>query len=161
MYPVYGLAEACLAVAFPEPGTDYRWIRANRHKLGVGSASRSIPPMPREVIELMCVGQPLPNMELRIADDARAPLPDGRVGHILIRGPNVTQRLFRRPGGHGRGARCARDGSTPATLGVFHEGGLYITGRSKDIIFVNGQNYYPYDLENIAQRAPGWISTRW
>jgi acyl carrier protein len=36
-----------------------------------------------------------------------------------------------------------------------HEGALYIAGRSKEIIFVNGQNYYPYDLENIAQRAPG------
>jgi len=40
-------------------------------------------------------------------------------------------------------------------LGVLHEGALYITGRSKEIIFVNGQNYYPYDLENIAQHAPG------
>jgi acyl carrier protein len=36
-----------------------------------------------------------------------------------------------------------------------HENSLYITGRSKEIIFVNGQNYFPYDLENIAQRAPG------
>ncbi len=36
-----------------------------------------------------------------------------------------------------------------------HEESLYIAGRSKEIIFVNGQNYYPYDLENIAQRAPG------
>src|SRR6202011_1097978 len=35
------------------------------------------------------------------------------------------------------------------------EGALYIAGRSKEIIFINGQNYYPYDLENIAQRAPG------
>jgi aryl carrier-like protein len=40
-------------------------------------------------------------------------------------------------------------------LGFLHEGSLYIAGRSKEIIFVNGQNYYPYDLENIAQRAPG------
>jgi aryl carrier-like protein len=38
---------------------------------------------------------------------------------------------------------------------VVHEAGLYIAGRTKEIIFVNGQNYYPYDLENIAQRAPG------
>jgi acyl carrier protein len=38
---------------------------------------------------------------------------------------------------------------------VLHENGLYIAGRAKEIIFVNGQNYYPYDLENIAQRAPG------
>ena len=40
-------------------------------------------------------------------------------------------------------------------LGVFHEGNLYIAGRTKEIIFINGLNYYPYDLENIAQRAPG------
>ena len=63
MYPVYGLAEACLAVAFPEHGADYRWIRANRHKLGVGSEIEVNPADSREVIELMCVGRPLPNME--------------------------------------------------------------------------------------------------
>jgi acyl carrier protein len=40
-------------------------------------------------------------------------------------------------------------------LGLFHEGELYICGRAKEIIFVNGQNYYPHDLEAIAQRAPG------
>jgi len=40
-------------------------------------------------------------------------------------------------------------------LGVVHEGELYITGRAKEIIVINGQNYYPYDLENIAQRVPG------
>ena len=38
---------------------------------------------------------------------------------------------------------------------MIHEAALYIVGRAKEIIFVNGQNYYPYDLENIAQRAPG------
>ena len=35
------------------------------------------------------------------------------------------------------------------------DGELYITGRAKEIIFVNGQNYYPHDLESIAQRAEG------
>ncbi len=154
MYPVYGLAEACLAAAFPEHGSDYRWIRANRHTLGVGSAIEVNPADAREVIELMCVGQPLPNMELRIADDARAPLPDGRVGHILIRGPNVTSGYF----ADAEATAAALDAQgwlDTGDLGVFHQGGLYITGRSKDIIFVNGQNYYPHDLENIAQRAPG------
>src|SRR5690606_5480537 len=40
-------------------------------------------------------------------------------------------------------------------LGVVHDGDLFITGRAKEIIFVNGQNYYPHDLESIAQRAEG------
>src|SRR6202046_3607847 len=154
MYPVYGLAEASLAVAFPEHGADYRWIRANRHKLGVGVKIEVNPADAREVIELMCVGQPLPNMEVRIADDAHAPLADGHVGHILIRGPNVTRGYFADP--EATAAALDADGwLDTGDLGVFYEGGLYIAGRSKDIIFINGQNYYPHDLENIAQRAPG------
>jgi acyl-CoA synthetase (AMP-forming)/AMP-acid ligase II/aryl carrier-like protein len=154
MYPVYGLAEACLAVAFPEHGADYRWIRANRHKLGVGVKIEVNPADAREVIELMCVGRPLPNMEVRIADDAHAPLADGHVGHILIRGPNVTRGYFADPEATAA-ALDAQGWLDTGDLGVFHEGGLYIAGRSKDIIFINGQNYYPHDLENIAQRAPG------
>src|ERR1700691_469647 len=73
MYPVYGLAEASLAVAFPEPGLDYRWIRVNRHKLGVGSAVEVNPADARDALELVCLGRVLPNTELRIADAARAP----------------------------------------------------------------------------------------
>jgi acyl-CoA synthetase (AMP-forming)/AMP-acid ligase II/aryl carrier-like protein len=154
MYPVYGLAEACLAVAFPEPGTDYRWIRANRHKLGVGSAIELNPLDARDVIELMCVGRSLPNMEILIADDARAPTGPGQVGHILIRGPNVTQGYIGDP--QATALVLGADGwLDTGDLGVMHEGNLYITGRAKEIIFINGQNYYPYDLENIAQRAPG------
>ena len=71
MYPVYGLAEACLAVSFPDPDADYRWIRANRHKLGLGSQIEVNPADPRDALELVCVGRLIPNMELRIADDDR------------------------------------------------------------------------------------------
>src|SRR5208337_117285 len=97
MYPVYGLAEACLAVTFPEPGADYRWIRANRHRLGIGSIIDVNPADARDAIELMCVGKVVPNTELRIADDRRAAVPDGQVGHILIRGLSVTRGYFGDP----------------------------------------------------------------
>jgi acyl-CoA synthetase (AMP-forming)/AMP-acid ligase II/aryl carrier-like protein len=154
MYPVYGLAEACLAVAFPESGSDYRWIRANRHKLNVGAAVEANPADPRAVIELMCVGQSLPNAEFRIAGEDRAALPDAHVGHILIRGPNVTRGYYGDEAA--TAAAIGADGwLDTGDLGFIYEGGLYIAGRAKEIIFVNGQNYYPYDLENIAQRAPG------
>src|ERR1700723_4297289 len=52
MYPVYGLAEACLAVAFPPVETDYRWIRINRHRLSVGSPIELNPQEPRDAIEV-------------------------------------------------------------------------------------------------------------
>jgi acyl-CoA synthetase (AMP-forming)/AMP-acid ligase II/aryl carrier-like protein len=154
MFPVYGLAEASLAVTFPQPGTDYRWIRVNRHKLGVGSEIELNPTDNKDVLELMCVGRTVPNTNLRIADDNRAALPEGRVGHILISGPSVTRGYFGDPEETARIIDSAGWVDT-GDLGVLHEGALYIAGRSKEIIFINGLNYYPYDLENIAQRAPG------
>jgi acyl-CoA synthetase (AMP-forming)/AMP-acid ligase II/aryl carrier-like protein len=154
MFPVYGLAEASLAVTFPEPGVDYRWIRVNRHKLGVGARIELNPADARDALELVCLGRVVPNTELRIADHARAPLPNGEVGHILIRGASVTRGYFADPGATAL-AIDADGWVDTGDLGFLHEGSLYIAGRSKEIIFVNGQNYYPYDLENIAQRAPG------
>jgi acyl-CoA synthetase (AMP-forming)/AMP-acid ligase II/aryl carrier-like protein len=154
MYPVYGLAEASLAVAFPQPGLDYRWVRVNRHKLGVGSTVEVNPADARDALELVCVGRTVPNSELRIADASRGALPEDRVGHILIRGPNVTRGYFGDP--EATAQAIGADGWVDTgDLGFLHESSLYIAGRSKEIIFVNGQNYYPYDLENIAQRAPG------
>ena len=154
MYPVYGLAEASLAVAMPVPDTEYRWIRVNRHKLAPGDAIERNPANAREALELMCVGQPIPDTEVRIADAAGAAAAEDRVGRILIRGPNVTHGYFADP--ETTAAAIDADGwLDTGDLGIYHEGSLYVTGRAKEIIFVNGQNYYPHDLENIAQRAPG------
>ena len=154
MFPVYGLAEASLAVAFPKPGTDYRWLRVNRHRLSVGSAVDINPADPRDVLELVCVGHAVPDTQVRIADDTRGALPDGQVGHILIRGSSVTQGYYGDP--DATALALSADGwLDTGDLGFMHEGSLYIAGRAKEIIFVNGQNYYPYDLENIAQKAPG------
>ncbi len=154
MFPVYGLAEASLAVTFPQPGVDYRWIRVNRHKLGVGVRVDLNPADARDALELVCLGNVIPNTELRITDQARAALPSGEVGHILIRGASVTRGYFGDP--EATALAIDADGWVDTgDLGFMHEGSLYIAGRSKEIIFVNGQNYYPYDLENIAQRAPG------
>jgi acyl-CoA synthetase (AMP-forming)/AMP-acid ligase II len=154
MFPVYGLAEASLAVAFPEPGTDYRWVRLNRHHLAVGSPVELNPADNKDVIELMCVGRSVPNMKLRIVANDRTDLSEGHVGHILIGGPSVTRGYFGDPEETAR-TIDAEGWVDTGDLGVLHEGALYITGRSKEIIFINGLNYYPYDLENIAQRAPG------
>jgi acyl-CoA synthetase (AMP-forming)/AMP-acid ligase II/acyl carrier protein len=154
MYPVYGLAEACLAATLPPIDMEYRWIRVNRHKLAVGEAVELNPADGRDALELMGVGHVVPNTELLVADETRTGLPDGTVGHILIRGASVTRGYF----GDEAATAAAIDANgwlDTGDLGVVHEATLHIAGRAKEIIFVNGQNYYPYDLENIAQRAPG------
>jgi acyl-CoA synthetase (AMP-forming)/AMP-acid ligase II/aryl carrier-like protein len=154
MYPVYGLAEASLAVTLPAINSGYRWIRANRHRLNVGRTIELNPASARDSLELVCVGSAVPTTEVRIADDMRTALPDGCVGHILMRGKSVTRGYVGDPAA----TTDAIDGEgwlDTGDLGVVHEGEFYITGRAKEIIVINGQNYYPYDLENIARRAPG------
>jgi acyl-CoA synthetase (AMP-forming)/AMP-acid ligase II/acyl carrier protein len=154
MFPVYGLAEASLAMTFPPLGRPYRAVSFKRSELGVGSTVHAVAKTDKDAVELMGVGTAIPYSEVRIAGDDDEALADGRVGNIYIRGQNVTQGYFENP--EANAASLTPDGWVrTGDLGVVHEGELYITGRAKEIIFVNGQNYYPHDLENIAQRAEG------
>ncbi len=154
MYPVYGLAEASLAVSFPEPGAPLRSVRLDRHQLTVGAPVRHVDPGDTDAVELMAVGRVIPHCELRIAGDDDAPLGAGHVGHIQIRGANVTRGYFENPPANA--ALHTADGWVrTGDLGVVEDGQLYVTGRAKEIIFVNGQNYYPHDLEAVAIRAEG------
>ncbi len=152
MWPVYGLAEATLAVTFPAPGSAYRALRFDRHRLAVGAPAGRAGEDARDALSLMNVGKPIPGTEVRIAAEDRAALPDGTVGHLLIRGENVTKGYYEAPEINAR--TISADGwLDTGDLGVVVDGDLYVTGRAKEIIFVNGQNYYPHDLEEIAQRA--------
>jgi acyl-CoA synthetase (AMP-forming)/AMP-acid ligase II/acyl carrier protein len=152
MFPVYGLAEATLAATFPEPGSAYRAIRFDRHRLATGAPAGRAAADARDALALMDVGRPIPGTEVRVADENRAALPEGTVGHLLIRGENVTKGYYQEPEINAR--TITADGwLDTGDLGVVVDGDLYVTGRAKEIIFVNGQNYYPHDLEEIAQRA--------
>src|SRR3954465_10836764 len=81
-------------------------------------------------------------------------MPDERVGNGQRGGENVTRGPFANPARDA--ASITKDGWVrTGDLGFIHQGELYISGCQKEIIFVNGQNYYPHDLENIALRAEG------
>lgn len=154
MFPVYGLAEASLAVSFPKPGSVYHSITLDRHKLNVGEAVVAASTNDRNAVEFVSVGAAIPECEVRLCDDSDAVVAEGRVGHLHMRGANVTRGYFDDPEVNARS--FTQDGwLRTGDLGLFLSGELYITGRAKDIIFVNGQNYYPHDLEAIAQEAPG------
>lgn len=154
MFPVYGLAEATLAVTFPEPGSAYAARRFDRHRLNIGQPAGLAASGDAEALALVGVGRPIPGTEVRIASEDRAALPDGTVGHLLIRGDNVTRGYHEAPEINAR--TITPDGwLDTGDLGVVVEGELYVTGRAKEIIFVNGQNYFPHDLEAIAQQVAG------
>ena len=154
MRPVYGLAEASLVMTTPAIGQPYHAIHLDRHALAVGQVAREVPPSHASALELMLLGRPIPYAGLRIVDDADRLVPPRTVGHVQIRGANVTGGYFRAP--EANAAAFTTDGwLRTGDLGLEWDGELVITGRAKEIIFVNGQNYYPHDLEGIAQRAAG------
>jgi acyl-CoA synthetase (AMP-forming)/AMP-acid ligase II/acyl carrier protein len=154
MYPVYGLAEASLAVSFPPPGSPLKTVALNRHHLTVGSPVEPVPKTDRDAVELVSEGKAIPYCRVRIAGDDDRELPEGRIGHVHMTGENVTAGYFENPQANAE-AFTADGWLKTGDLGLFYQGDLYISGRAKEIIFVNGQNYYPHDLEAIAQSAPG------
>jgi acyl-CoA synthetase (AMP-forming)/AMP-acid ligase II/acyl carrier protein len=154
MYPVYGLAEASLCMTMPVPGSPYRNLRVERHHLRIGDRINLKPAGDADSLALMQVGRAIPYSELRLTDDADRPVAEDCIGHIQIRGDNVTSGYYRAP--EATAAVLTADGwLRTGDLGFFHGGELAIAGRAKEIIFVNGQNYFPHDIEAIAQRASG------
>jgi acyl-CoA synthetase (AMP-forming)/AMP-acid ligase II/aryl carrier-like protein len=154
MFPVYGLAEASLAVSFPPVGAPLQTVSLNRHRMNVGDPVERVSNTDKDAIDVVSEGKPIPYSRVRIAGDDDQPLPQGRIGNVHISGENVTHGYFENPQANAE-AFTADKWLKTGDLGVMIEGNLHITGRAKEIIFVNGQNYYPHDLEAIAQRVPG------
>ena len=148
MFPVYGLAEATLAVTFPRLGDEYSRILVHRRSLRIGAPFEPCREGDADAVSFLKVGRPIRYCEVRITDDQDQPLADGVVGNIHIRGDNVTTGIYNDAAASA--ALFAEDNwLRTGDCGVFVDGDLVITGRSKDIIIVNGQNYYPHDIEEI------------
>ncbi|OKP77111.1 hypothetical protein A3842_16865 [Paenibacillus sp. P3E] len=149
----YGMAEACVGVCIQEQDESFRTYYVRRDFLRVGDSAVFLPGDGQgDTLALAGTGTPIQDCRVRICDDLDHPLPEGTVGHIQIAGDNVTsgyynnaeatEKLFTSDG-------WARTGD----LGFLVEGRLTVTGRTKDIIFINGSNYFPHDIERIAEEC--------
>jgi len=154
MYPVYGLAEASLAVSFPKPGSGVRPVHVRRDRLGPGARVRPVPADAAGAVPFVRVGRPVRGCDVRISDPAGGAAGAGVVGAVQIRGANVTAGYYRDAAATA-GAITADGWLDTGDLGFLSDGELVITGRAKDVLFVNGQNFYPQDLEAIALDEPG------
>ncbi|MFD3737853.1 amino acid adenylation domain-containing protein [Streptomyces sp. NPDC058629] len=149
--PVYGLAEATLAVTFPPPGEVAEPLVLDRVSLSRGVAVDSV--VGEGAVELMDVGVPVAGCAVRIVDDGGAELGDRRVGHILVSGPQLARGYHGLPGVSADvfSGGWLRTGD----LGFLRDGRLCVTGRHKDVLFLNGRTFHAPDTEAVAAATPG------
>lgn len=101
------------------------------------------------------VGHPLPGVSVRITNDAGEPVPNGTIGNVEVKGPNVFQGYWRMP--EKTATEFRADGYfITGDLGMFDaDGYLRLIGRAKDLIISGGLNVYPKEVEEALDAFPG------
>jgi fatty-acyl-CoA synthase len=142
--PCYGLAEHVLAATFPPRGRRPRTERVSAEALtgqrvavphdGTGAS-----------VALVSCGSALPGHRLQIVGEDGRPVGERHVGEILLAGPSVMLGYYQQDA---LTAQTIRDGWLhTGDLGYLAGGELFVCGRAKDLIIVNGRKYHPQDLE--------------
>lgn len=142
--PSYGMAESCLAITFHPVGGEMIVDRVDPAAMQDGVA-RPATEHTEGAIDIVSCGVPFPGHGLRIVNEAGDDLGERQVGEIIVQGPSVTEGYFRNE----EATRAAiRDGWLhTGDLGYRVGENLYVCGRIKDLIIINGANHYPQDLE--------------
>ncbi len=147
--PAYGLAEGTLVVTSAPVKELVRGYCFDRNQLKIGDLVQEDP----KGSYFADNGYPLECVEIRITDDSLTAFADNMVGKIQIKGHSVTKGYYQDPDKIQQ--YQTTDGwMETGDLGFLRHGRLIVTGRIKDLIIVNGINYYPQDIESICATLP-------
>jgi fatty-acyl-CoA synthase len=151
--PSYGLAEATLAVTIMPPGEGIVVELVEETVLsGDGKMHRDRPQRYRAIVNC---GRPVRDMELAIRDEDGRTLGEREIGKVYCRGPSVMVGYYRDE--EATSACLSTDGwLDTGDMGYMSKGYLYIVGRAKDMIIVNGKNHWPQDIEWAVEQLPGF-----
>lgn len=149
--PSYGLAEATLAVTVMPPGEGIRVELVEEERLSGHARDLSRPARYRAIVNC---GKPLPDMDVEIRGENGKPRGDHQIGKVWCRGPSVMHSYFRDPAATDD---CLVDGwLDTGDMGYLGDGYLFIVGRAKDMIIINGKNHWPQDIEWAVEQLPGF-----
>ncbi|HEY8592908.1 MAG TPA: fatty acyl-AMP ligase [Sphingomicrobium sp.] len=153
--PSYGLAEATLAVSLMPPGEGIRLELVEETELsGGGDGGQDRPKRYRAIVNC---GKPVTGMEIEVRSAEGDLLPDRGIGKVFVRGQSVMHSYFRDPEST---AACLSDDGWLDTgdMGYMSGGYIFIVGRAKDMIIINGRNHWPQDIEWAVEQLPGFKS---
>ncbi|MBX3211948.1 MAG: fatty acyl-AMP ligase [Labilithrix sp.] len=157
LLPSYGMAESSLAISFSKLGAGVETLSVDADTLWAENVARVVPDDAAGAVRLVSCGPSFPLHEVAAfpPDDAtgEARLPPDHVGELRIKGPSVMKGYW--DDVERTAESFAGTWLKTGDLGFVHDGDVYICGRSKEVIIVNGRNYYPQDIEWEASRADG------
>jgi len=153
MTPVYGLAEATVALAVPPPGREPRVDWVDRETFQHRRVAQAASAAAAGTLGFVSCGCPIPGHEVRIVDPTGRTLGERVEGRVEFRGPSVTAGYYRNP--EATRAVCRDGWLDSGDLGYWAGGELFVTGRRKDLIIKAGRNLYPQELEEVAGEVPG------
>src|SRR4051794_36073837 len=153
--PSYGLAEATLAVSLMPPGEGIRLELVEEHELSGGTPEDD--GRPRRYRAVVNCGKPVTGMEVEIRGPSGESLPDRGIGKVYVRGASVMHSYFR---DEESTRACLSDDGWLDTgdMGYMSSGYIFIVGRAKDMIIINGRNHWPQDIEWAVEQLPGFKS---
>ena len=149
--PSYGLAEATLAVTVMPPGEGIRVELVEEERLSGRPRDLSKPARYRAIVNC---GKALPGMEVEIRGENGEARGDHQIGKVWCRGKSVMHSYFRNEEATND---CLVDGwLDTGDMGYLADGYLFIVGRAKDMIIINGKNLWPQDIEWAVEQLPGF-----
>jgi len=151
--PSYGLAEATLAVTLMPPGEGIVVDLVEESRLSGAPVDASRPRRYRAIVNC---GRPCLGMTIEIRDGNGRVLADREIGRVWTQGPSVMHSYFR----DAEATEACLIGGWLDTgdMGYMSDGYLYIVGRAKDMIIINGKNHWPQDIEWAVEQLPGFKS---
>jgi fatty-acyl-CoA synthase len=160
--PVYGLAEAALAVTVPLLNRGPLVDRVEREAFTTHGSAAPAQSASASVISFVSSGRALPGHEVRIVDEKGNEVSDRTEGFLWFRGPSASAGYYRNPGATQELFPAGRATTENEFAWVNSgdrayraDGEIYVTGRVKDIIIKSGRNLYPHEVEELAARADG------
>jgi fatty-acyl-CoA synthase len=160
MLPVYGLAEASLAVTAPPLDRGPKVDRVEREMFT--TKGRAVPSDDEGAIAFVSAGIPIPRHEVVIVDGEGIEVPERIEGFLWFRGASATRGYYKNTEATAKlfeGGPVQTEGEYPwvnsGDRAYQADGEIYITGRVKDIIIKGGRNLYPHEVEELASRAGG------
>lgn len=154
--PSYGLAEATLAVTVMPPGEGIRVELVEEERLSGTRADFSRPARYRAIVNC---GKPLPGMEVEIRGEDDKAKGDHKIGKVWCRGKSVMHSYFRNEEATSDCLVAKENGDVwldTGDMGYMANGYLFIVGRAKDMIIINGKNHWPQDIEWAVEQLPGF-----